>query len=163
MLFCPVSGFWNTTVWVSRARFFKRRSFVGCACALLQTPFVRWFAAQRTAHFQSRANLRAGKVFILAVKRREREKWKYLFVLSRNRQKARRVVVPTTMSFYFRDSPRFADRLRGMPDDELLREVKQRFNEDNEDAFLESGRRTRGDSFDRPFPHFPRVSRKLIS
>ncbi|KAL6419873.1 hypothetical protein ACFW04_009722 [Cataglyphis niger] len=60
------------------------------------------------------------------------------------------------MSFYFRDSPRFADRLRGMPDDELLREVKQRFNEDNEDAFLESGRRTRGDSFDRPFPHFPR-------
>lgn len=43
-----------------------------------------------------------------------------------------------------------------MPDDELLREVKQRFNEDDEDAFLESGRRTRGDSFDRPFPHFPR-------
>ncbi|EFN75007.1 BAG domain-containing protein Samui [Camponotus floridanus] len=60
------------------------------------------------------------------------------------------------MSFYFRDSPKFADRLRGIPDDELLREVKERFNEDNEDAFLDSSRRTRGDSFDRPFPHFPR-------
>ncbi|XP_011635977.1 BAG domain-containing protein Samui-like isoform X1 [Pogonomyrmex barbatus] len=60
------------------------------------------------------------------------------------------------MSFY---SPRFADQLRGMSGDELLREMKQRFNEDNaRDAFFESeGRPTRGDSFgDRPFSHLSR-------
>lgn len=97
-----------------------------------------------------------------------------LLVLLRNRaqssdKKACRFPEPRRqdkMSFHFRDSPRFADRLRDMsdPDDELLREVKQRFNEDNEDAFFNSGsgRRTRGDSFDRPFPHFPRVSTILI-
>ncbi|XP_071649545.1 uncharacterized protein Stv isoform X1 [Temnothorax longispinosus] len=60
------------------------------------------------------------------------------------------------MSFYFRDSPRFADRVRDMSDDELLREMKQRFNEDSGDAFFESGRPTRGDTFDRPFPRLPR-------
>ncbi|KAG5347637.1 BAGS protein, partial [Acromyrmex charruanus] len=60
------------------------------------------------------------------------------------------------MSFYFRDSPRFADRLSGMSDDELLREMKQRFNKDKGDTFFESDRPTRADSFDRSFPHFPR-------
>ncbi|KYQ49659.1 BAG domain-containing protein Samui [Trachymyrmex zeteki] len=60
------------------------------------------------------------------------------------------------MSFYFRDSPRFADRLSGMSDDELLREMKQRFNKDKEGTVFESGRPTRTDSFDRPFSHFPR-------
>ncbi|EGI66293.1 hypothetical protein G5I_05257 [Acromyrmex echinatior] len=60
------------------------------------------------------------------------------------------------MSFYFRDSPRFGDRLSGMSDDELLREMKQRFNKDKGDTFFESDRPTRADSSDRSFPHFPR-------
>jgi len=60
------------------------------------------------------------------------------------------------MSSYFRDSPRFSDRTRGKSGDELLQEAKERFYEDN-DAFFEPNRPSR-DSFDRPFPHFPRVS-----
>ncbi|KYM89108.1 BAG domain-containing protein Samui [Atta colombica] len=43
-----------------------------------------------------------------------------------------------------------------MSGDELLREMKQRFNKDKGDTFFESDRPTRADSFDRPFPHFPR-------
>jgi len=82
----------------------------------------------------------------------------YCLEINRKVRRPEKCWFNSTMSFYFRDSPRFADRLSGMSDDELLREMKQRFNKDKGDTFFESDRPTRADSFDRPFPHFPRVS-----
>lgn len=54
------------------------------------------------------------------------------------------------MSFHFRDVPKFADRMRGKSGDELLQEIKQRFNEDS-DMFFEPSGRTLRDPFDRQF------------
>lgn len=52
------------------------------------------------------------------------------------------------MSFYFRDRPKFSDRLRGKSGDELLQEIKQQFDEDSK-SFFEPTNRPGRDSFER--------------
>lgn len=60
------------------------------------------------------------------------------------------------MSFYFRDRPKFSDRLRGKSGDELLQEIKQQFDEDSK-SFFEPTNRSGRDSFER-HSAFSRVS-----
>lgn len=60
------------------------------------------------------------------------------------------------MSFYFRDRPKFSDRLRGKSGDELLQEIKQQFDEDSK-SFFEPTNRPGRDSFER-HSAFSRVS-----
>ncbi|CAK9816798.1 BAG domain-containing protein Samui [Anthophora quadrimaculata] len=52
------------------------------------------------------------------------------------------------MSFYFRDRPKFGDKLRGKSGDELLQEIKQQFDEDSK-SFFEPSNRSGRDPFER--------------
>lgn len=63
------------------------------------------------------------------------------------------------MSFYFRDRPKFGDRLRGKSGDELLQEIKQQFDEDSK-SFFEPTNRSQRDPFER-HSTFSRVSLSL--
>lgn len=52
------------------------------------------------------------------------------------------------MSFYYRDKPKFSDRLRGKSSDEILQEMKQKFDQDSS-SFFEPTARTAREPFER--------------
>lgn len=65
------------------------------------------------------------------------------------------------MSYYFRDKPRFSDRLRGNSGDDLMESLKRQFDQDSklffEPTSSQRSSREREQPFDQRHINFPRV------
>lgn len=65
------------------------------------------------------------------------------------------------MSFYFREKPRFGDKLRGKSRDELLQELNQQFDDNSKSFFEPAATRLTRDPFER-HTGFSRVSESKL-